>query len=345
MYPSKDSVFYGIFVKNFVEQMMNVGVDIDRVVIKGRSTNKLAKLIKYLTYIIFASYKIIFSKQDLIYIHGASLSLLPIVLLKKIIKVPIVINVHGNDVATASITTEGFASKYFTKTIETADLVVFPSHDFMEKVNKKYRIKKSFVSPSGGINLGIFSKKSNNKKKKKLGFISRFDEGKGWDTLVEAINSLQNNGYELKLIMVGSGEQEKNLRDLIKRYRLEESITIYPPMRQEELVDIYCSVDAFVFPSRREGESLGLVGLEAMACCTPVIGSDIPGIGSYLESGVNGLTFEANSFEDLSEKIMSFYDLSLEQIDEMKKNAYLTATKFDSEKIASELQERLESIL
>lgn len=46
-------------------------------------------------------------------------------------------------------------------------------------------------------------------------------------------------------------------------------------------------MDLFVFPTQLE-ESLGLVGLEAMACGVPVIGSCIGGLTDYIEEGTNG---------------------------------------------------------
>ena len=47
-------------------------------------------------------------------------------------------------------------------------------------------------------------------------------------------------------------------------------------------------MDLLIFSSSRTGESLGLTGIEAMACGVPVIGSDIGGIASYVENGSNG---------------------------------------------------------
>ena len=52
---------------------------------------------------------------------------------------------------------------------------------------------------------------------------------------------------------------------------------------QEYLVNIYNSLDIFVFPTYRKSESLGLVGLEAMACETLVIASNNYGPTDYIK--------------------------------------------------------------
>jgi len=56
-----------------------------------------------------------------------------------------------------------------------------------------------------------------------------------------------------------------------------------------------------VLPSLSEG--LGQVGLEAMACGTPVVGSRVGGVPDYVLDGRTGLLFEAGRAGDLAEKL------------------------------------------
>ena len=62
---------------------------------------------------------------------------------------------------------------------------------------------------------------------------------------------------------------------------LKKEITIVNGVPQEKLGDYYRGMDLLIFSSSRTGESLGLTGIEAMACGVPVIGSDIGGIAFY----------------------------------------------------------------
>ena len=56
-------------------------------------------------------------------------------------------------------------------------------------------------------------------------------------------------------------------------------------------------------PSINSNEAFGLVLLEAMACGTPVIASNLPGVRSVFEAGVQGLLAEPGNVDDLKNKI------------------------------------------
>ena len=58
-----------------------------------------------------------------------------------------------------------------------------------------------------------------------------------------------------------------------------------------------------MFPSKRN-ESLGLVGVEALACGVPVIGSNIGGIPGFIEEGKNGFLFDPDNEHSLVEKVI-----------------------------------------
>jgi len=76
-------------------------------------------------------------------------------------------------------------------------------------------------------------------------------------------------------------------------------------MDQSELRILYNIASIFIFPSR--DEPLGLVGLEAIACGTPVIGSNIGGIPEYINKN-NGMLFEVNKSKELAERICSIIE-------------------------------------
>jgi len=54
----------------------------------------------------------------------------------------------------------------------------------------------------------------------------------------------------------------------------------------EELPELYSSVDLFVLPSEYEG--FGIVFMEAMACETPVVGTEVGGIPTAVDAGETG---------------------------------------------------------
>ena len=72
-----------------------------------------------------------------------------------------------------------------------------------------------------------------------------------------------------KLVMVG--DQNKEVRDLIRQLGLGDRIAIKTDVTDEELVDLYRGADVFLFPSLSEG--FGMTPLEAMACGVPTVSS------------------------------------------------------------------------
>ena len=77
-------------------------------------------------------------------------------------------------------------------------------------------------------------------------------------------------------------------------------------------------------------ESLGLVGLEAMASGVPVIASKLGGIQDYLTDNVNGLYFEAGNEKDLSRKIIALLQKEDNEYLKMCQNAYRTSLEYRS---------------
>jgi len=90
-------------------------------------------------------------------------------------------------------------------------------------------------------------------------------------------------------------------------------------------------MDLFLFPTKRKSESLGLVGLEALACRTFVIGCTLYGPREYLRNGINSFTYKED--DDLFLKIKEFQDLSKIQKEKIIEQGYLTACKYDKRKV------------
>ncbi len=129
---------------------------------------------------------------------------------------------------------------------------------------------------------------------KKFLAVGRFSHlHKGFDLLIEAFNIFAENNKEWTLDIVGEGVEEPLYRQLIKKYNLEDRITIHP--FTNHIQQYYSDAQVYVLSSRWEG--FGLVLVEAMAHGLPVISSDLPtsqeimgNFGLYFTNGdVNGM--------------------------------------------------------
>ena len=343
MYPSKEWPHYGIFVKNSYELLKESGCMIDLVVMY-KTKGKLNKLFAYIKMCGISLLKATFENYDSIYVHFVSHTTAGVIvpyLCSRNTK--LVINVHGNDIVADTEVDKSYLrlSKFFLK---FADIVIAPSKYFKTILKKEYNIPKEkiMIYPSGGVDVDKFEKidKSSAKKKAKLdknknyfGYVARLEKDKGYDTLLEAISILKEKKKlkDTKFLIVGSGEEEPIFNEWVKKYKLQEYIEKRPLVSQEELVAIFNGIEALIYPTRRKSESLGLTGLEAMACECLVIGSNKYGPSDYLIDKENSLTFNPEDAGELVKKIEEFMKLTAKEKENLAKKARQKSEEYSFE--------------
>lgn len=108
---------------------------------------------------------------------------------------------------------------------------------------------------------------------KTIGYVGRYIEEKGVLDLLESIAKL---GDQYRLVLVGAGPLEQRLINRIQELSIQSRVKLIPPQSRESLAKLYASFDLLVLPSRTDyfwKEQYGRVLVEAMACGTPVVGS------------------------------------------------------------------------
>ncbi|MBI1987037.1 MAG: glycosyltransferase [Nitrospinae bacterium] len=143
-------------------------------------------------------------------------------------------------------------------------------------------------------------------------FVGRIDPIKGIDTLIRAMVPLiRSPGLakgRLRLILIGGNPQNemenrelKTLEALASQLGVREQITFFPAQPQERLVFFYGAADLLVVPSRYE--SFGMVALEAMACGTPVVASNVGGLPYTVADGRTGFLVPEGDAQSMAAKI------------------------------------------
>jgi D-inositol-3-phosphate glycosyltransferase len=176
--------------------------------------------------------------------------------------------------------------------LETADRVVATSPQEKEHMRSLVSSKGNIDIISGGTDIEQFGSIARSTARRELGiapetkvvlYVGSFDPRSGIETLVRAVSLSAVPKADLKLIIGGgwrAGESDGKERDRIGSIVEElglSDITSFPGgLSRDILPAYYAAADVCVVPSHYE--PLGLVALEAMACGTPVIASDVGGL-------------------------------------------------------------------
>ncbi|WP_128693636.1 glycosyltransferase family 4 protein [Methanoculleus taiwanensis] len=136
----------------------------------------------------------------------------------------------------------------------------------------------------------------------------RMVERKGFKFLVDALPLVLETDPNTILILGGDGPEKERLKKQVADLNLEEKVIFPGFIPDEEFPNFLTASDVFILPSivDRHGdtEGLGLVLVEAMACGTPVIGTNVGGITDIITHGYNGFLVPEKSSKDLAERIV-----------------------------------------
>jgi D-inositol-3-phosphate glycosyltransferase len=144
-------------------------------------------------------------------------------------------------------------------------------------------------------------------------FVGRIEPLKGIDTLLHAISILRSQIprclSSLCLSIIGGepnrgneeGDEMQRLMALREQLGLGELVTFLGARSQETLHRYYAAAEVVIMPSHYE--SFGMVALEAMACGTPVIASEIGGLAYLIQDGVTGFHVPDRDPKALAEAI------------------------------------------
>ncbi len=186
-------------------------------------------------------------------------------------------------------------------------------------------------------------------------FVGRMEPLKGLNVLIEAIGIMRDNdvlkenpfclaiiGGEPDEYGEGANNELSRVKELSGQYGLQDLITFLGNRSQDSLPYYYSAAEAVVVPSQYE--SFGMVALEAMACGTPVVASQIGGLAYLVQDRVTGYTVPVDDPKELADRITSLLqDPSLR--DKMGSQAVRVAQDYAWEKIAAKLVPVYESLL
>jgi D-inositol-3-phosphate glycosyltransferase len=207
------------------------------------------------------------------------------------------------------ITSEG-------ESIRKCRRILVPTEREKQNIIRYYKAlpHKIGITPCG-VNLEQFRPVDRASARGKLGitsekillFVGRIDPLKGIDQLLRTMTHLQSF-KGLRLIIIGGDENSRRevekLKKLSWELKIEDSIIFQGMVKHDQLTDYYNAADVCVVPSYYE--SFGLVALEALACGTPVVATDVGDLRNIILQEKTGYVVADNTPEELAAGIDRF---------------------------------------
>jgi D-inositol-3-phosphate glycosyltransferase len=163
-----------------------------------------------------------------------------------------------------------------------------------------------------GVNLELFQPVDRESARQRLGlagdriilFVGRIEPLKGVEQLLKAMPYLQNI-TGLRLAIIGGDEYSQyeieKLQKLSGELNIADSVIFQGMVKHDELPYFYSAADVCVVPSYYE--SFSLVALEALACGTPVVATDVGELKNIIRQGETGYVVADNTPRSLADKI------------------------------------------
>ena len=169
----------------------------------------------------------------------------------------------------------------------------------------KFGMDGSRITPlRNGVDLDLFKPIDREASRKKLGMdrftllsVGYLEPRKGHELIIAALPELP----DVHLMIAGSGPDRKKLQLLAEAAGVADRVSFLGPLPQDSLREYYGAADALVLASSREGWANVL--LEAMACGTPVVASNVWGTPEAVRVPAAGVLMPSRTAQGVAEGV------------------------------------------
>ncbi len=193
--------------------------------------------------------------------------------------------------------------------LASADLII--ASTLMERIDLEWmysaEASKTVIIPCG-VDLKMFHPYPKDEARRELNlsrvpvflYVGRLERGKGIEFLLEGLALAGDS--RARLLIVGGDRSQKEylfrLQAIARKLNIERRVEFIGAVPHERLPVYYSAADACVLPSRYE--TFGMVGLESLACGTPVIASPVGAMPGVIKHGRNGLLMGEPSADEVA---------------------------------------------
>ena len=178
---------------------------------------------------------------------------------------------------------------------DLADMVIVPSES-VRQVMLDFGIRRPMVVIENGVDLRPFHYPAQPLTKTELNvpetavlfiYVGRLAEEKKLDLLLEQFTIARDIMPELHLMLIGSGPNTEELKELAVEYGIAHAVHFTGPIQYEKIPNYLAAADAFVTASTSEVHPLTVI--EAMAARLPIVAMASPGIVDTVTHNESGL--------------------------------------------------------
>ncbi|KOX93169.1 glycosyltransferase family 4 protein [Haloarcula rubripromontorii] len=233
---------------------------------------------------------------------------------------PVVVTYHNDIIGDglADYVATAYNRTMLQLVLRLADRIIVTQSDYLKNSKHLDSYAEKVRVIQNGVNVEQFRPvELNSEERKRLGFasdrptlffLSVLDGHhgyKGLDVLLESIARLNKKADIVpKLLVGGGGDAHSRYKQQATKLGIDDHVEFIGRIPDEDLVSLYSGADLFVLPSKSsDQEGFGLVVLEALACGTPVITTDVVGVSDEIVANNAGRLVAAGDSKALAESI------------------------------------------
>lgn len=189
---------------------------------------------------------------------------------------------------------------------------LFSTSRAMAKEGSKYAKKEFKITPFG-VDMVLFNpnkrtRPENDCNEFVVGTVKGLSDKYGIADIIKAVAIIKNEGkIPIKLRIAGKGPKEKEYKQLCKNLGIEDITTWLGFISQEEVAKEWANMDVAIVASTLDSESFGVSAVEAQACGTAVIVTDVPGLMEATKPGESSIVVKRRDSVAISKKIVCLY--------------------------------------
>jgi phosphatidylinositol alpha-1,6-mannosyltransferase len=141
--------------------------------------------------------------------------------------------------------------------------------------------------------------------------VSRFDKRKNHQKVIMALRNLKQIYPDIIYICIGYGDEEENIKDLVKELDLEGQVMFFKDISEDLKNALVAKSDIFVMPStiyKSSVEGFGIAYTEAAQLSIPSIGGKDGGASDAINHDKTGLICDGNNLDDIYSSINSMFE-------------------------------------